>query len=99
MSKRCPQPGTPDRGRFSANRATDAVLRLLRGKDREALSRKLGVTAATLSSWRDAFLRGGRASLKSRPATTGTRRSPGCAPRSASCAVQGHGWRPVQGHG
>ncbi len=29
-----------------------AVLRLLRGEDLEALSRELGVTAATLSRWR-----------------------------------------------
>src|SRR5579872_2876134 len=58
----------PDRGRFSASRKTDAVLRLLRGEDLETLSRELGVTAATLSSWREAFLEGGKASLKSRPA-------------------------------
>ena len=56
-----------DRGRFSANRRTDAVLRLLRGEDLDTLSRELGVVAATLSSWRDAFLDGGKASLKSRP--------------------------------
>ena len=57
-----------DRGRFSAPRKTEAVLRLLRGEDLEILSRELGVTAATLSSWRDSFLDGGKASLKSRPA-------------------------------
>jgi transposase-like protein len=32
-------------------------------------SRALGVTAATLSAWRDAFLAGGEASLATRPAT------------------------------
>jgi transposase len=57
-----------DRGRFSAQRKTDAVLRLLRGEDLEALSRELGVTAATLSAWREDFLDGGKAALKSRPA-------------------------------
>jgi transposase-like protein len=57
-----------DRGRFSARRKTDAVLRLLRGEDLELLSRELGVIAATLSSWRDEFLAGGQAALKSRPA-------------------------------
>jgi transposase-like protein len=57
-----------DRGRFSARRKTDAVLRLLRGEDLEFLSRELGVTAATLSGWRDDFLVGGQAALKSRPA-------------------------------
>ena len=35
--------------------------------DLELLSRELGVTAAELSGWRDAFLAGGEASLKSRP--------------------------------
>src|SRR5512135_3447355 len=58
----------PNRGRFSAHRKTDAVVRLLRGEDLEARSRELGVTAATLSAWRGAFLDGGRAALKSRPA-------------------------------
>ena len=44
------------------------VLRLLRGEDLEMVSRSLGVTAATLSGWRDAFLAAGEASLASRPA-------------------------------
>jgi hypothetical protein len=57
-----------DRGRFSAKRKTDAVLRLLRGEDLELLSRELGVTAATLSGWRDDFLAAGQTALKSRPA-------------------------------
>ncbi len=56
-----------ERGRFSAKRKTEAVLRLLRGEDLETTSRQLGVTAAPLSSWRDAFLDGGTAALKSRP--------------------------------
>src|SRR5262245_46256351 len=60
-------PNSGDRGRFSAKRKTDAVLRLLRGEDLELMSRELGVTAATLSSWRDDFLAGGHAALKSRP--------------------------------
>ena len=45
-----------DRGRFSARRKTDTVLRILRGEGLELLSRELGVTAATLSGWRDDFL-------------------------------------------
>src|SRR5262245_54027611 len=57
-----------ERGRFSSRRKTDAVLRLLRGESLELLSRELGVTAATLSNWRDDFLAGGQAALKSRPA-------------------------------
>jgi transposase-like protein len=45
-----------------------AVLWLLRGEDLETLSRELGVTAATLSGWRDQFLEGGAADLKAREA-------------------------------
>ena len=55
-------------GRMSRQRKRDAVLRLLRGEDLETVSRSLGVTAATLSGWRDAFLAAGEASLASRPA-------------------------------
>ena len=51
-------------GRMSRKR--DAVLRLVRGEDLETVSRGLGVTAATLSGWRDAFLSGGEASLATR---------------------------------
>src|SRR3954454_23480382 len=60
--------GPAPRRRMSARRKQDAVLRLLRGEDLELVSRGLGVTAAELSGWRDAFLAGGEASLKSRPA-------------------------------
>jgi hypothetical protein len=45
-SRRQDVPATQDRG----------VLRLLRGEELEAISRGLGVTAATLGRWRDAFL-------------------------------------------
>ena len=60
-------PTSGERGRFSSQRKTTTVLRLLRGEDLELVSRELGVTAATLSGWRDAFLAGGQAALKSRP--------------------------------
>ena len=56
------------RRRMSAKRKQSAVLRLLRGEDLELLSRELGVTAAELSAWRDAFLAAGEAALKTRPA-------------------------------
>jgi hypothetical protein len=56
-----------ERGRFSSPRRTTAVLRPLRGEDLELLSRELGVPAATLAGWRDDFLAGGQAALKSRP--------------------------------
>jgi transposase len=54
-------------GRMSRQRKTAAVLRLLRGEDLETVSRSLGVTAATLSGWREAFLAAGEASLSTRP--------------------------------
>ena len=53
---------------MSARRKQGAVLRLLRGEDLELLSRELGVTAAELTAWRDAFLAAGEAALKTRPA-------------------------------
>src|SRR5437660_9132581 len=56
------------RRRMSAGRKREAVLRLLRGEDLELVSRNLGVTAAELSGWREAFLAAGEASLRSRPA-------------------------------
>src|SRR3954468_24085841 len=50
-------------GRLSRQRKRDAVLRLLRGEDLEALSRALGATAATLTGWQDTFVAAGEASL------------------------------------
>ena len=82
MSGKKQQPGSPqggrrptggdpgrERGRFSSRRKMDAVLRLLRGEELDAISRDLGVTAATLSSWRDEFLAAGQSGLKTRNAT------------------------------
>ena len=60
--------GPAPRRRMSAGRKREAVLRLLRGEDLELVSRELGVTAAELSGWREAFLAAGEVSLKSRPA-------------------------------
>src|SRR3954465_14309223 len=54
-------------GRMSRQRKRDAGLRLLRGEDLETVSRLLGVTAATLTTWRDAFLAAGEAALAARP--------------------------------
>src|SRR3954468_19652992 len=60
---------TPEpRRRMSAGRKRDAGLGVLRGEDLELFSGELGVTAAELSGWRDAFLAAGEASLRSRPA-------------------------------
>jgi transposase-like protein len=60
--------GAREAGRFSARRKTDAILRMLRGEPLDTLARELGVTAATLAHWREEFLAGGQAALKSRPA-------------------------------
>ena len=60
-------PGLGRSGRMSRQRKVAAVLRLLRGEDLELVSRSLGVTAATLSGWRDAFVAAGEASLATRP--------------------------------
>lgn len=53
-------------GRMSRRRKAAAVMRLLRGEDLETVSRALGVTAATLTFWRDAFLTAGEAALATR---------------------------------
>ena len=61
-----PESGRRGKGRWSAKRKVAVVLELLRGEDMESLSRKYAITAATLSSWRDAFLASGEAGLKIR---------------------------------
>ncbi len=58
----------PERGRGSARRKMEVVLHILRGEPLDALSRDLGVTAATLAQWRDRFLAAGQAGVRSRPA-------------------------------
>ncbi|WP_158620010.1 transposase [Corallococcus sicarius] len=58
MKKQQKQGRTAERGRFSAKRKKEAVLRLLKGEELDALSRELGVTAAVLSEWREKFLAG-----------------------------------------
>ena len=65
MAKRAKE----DRGRFTAKRKAEAVKRLLKGEDLDTLSRELGVTAATVSAWHDAFMAGAEANLKSRDPT------------------------------
>ena len=54
------------RGQWSSRRKVSVVIDLLRGADLETLSRQYGVTAATISGWRDVFLASGEAGLKSR---------------------------------
>ena len=53
-------------GRWSAKRKVSVVLELLHGADLESTSRKYRVTAATVTEWRDRFLAGGEAGLKTR---------------------------------
>jgi transposase-like protein len=57
-----------ERGRFSAQRKMEAVLRVLHGEPLDVVSRELGVTGGTLTGWRDRFLAGAQTALKSRPA-------------------------------
>ena len=61
-----PETGRGGKGRWSAKRKTSVVLELLRGADLESASRRYGVTAATLTEWRDAFLAAGAEALKVR---------------------------------
>lgn len=53
--------------RMTVRRKQEAVLRVLRGEPLETVARELSVTAADLSGWRERFLEGGAASLRSRP--------------------------------
>lgn len=55
-----------ERGRFSSRKKMEVVLRVLRGED--LVSREAGITAATVSEWRDQFVASGQAGLKSRDA-------------------------------
>ena len=55
-----------ERQRWSARRKQEIVLRLLRGESLDALSREINQPAVVLSQWRDEFLAGGLAALKSR---------------------------------
>ena len=70
--------------RMTAGRKRDALLRVLRGEPLEIVARELAVTAADLSGWRDAFLDAARRRCGRGRVTTGTQRSTGCGPRSAS---------------
>ena len=55
----------PER-RFSAQRKLAAATRLLRGEPLETVARKLNVTVARLSGWRDRALLGAEAAMKER---------------------------------
>jgi predicted RNase H-like nuclease (RuvC/YqgF family) len=53
--------------RFSARQKTEVVLRLLRGEALDLLSRELGIPAARLATWREAFLAAGQEAMKIHP--------------------------------
>ena len=53
--------------RFSAQKKTEVVLRLLRGETLDLLSRELGIPAARVATWREAFLDAGQEALKKQP--------------------------------
>jgi hypothetical protein len=53
--------------RFSARQKTEVVLRLLRGEPLDLVSRALGIPAARLTAWREAFLDAGQDGLKTPP--------------------------------
>src|SRR6187397_889021 len=81
-------------GRMSRQRKRDAVVRLLRGEDLEILSRALGVTAATLTGWRDTFVAAGEASLATRPPMARRWRPSGSKPNWARCCLSASCWMP-----
>jgi transposase-like protein len=53
--------------RFSAQKKTEVVLRLLRGEALDLVSRELGIPAARLTTWREAFLDAGQEAMKKQP--------------------------------
>jgi transposase-like protein len=61
------QNGWQKPARFSARQKTEIVLRLLRGEALDLVSRELGVPAARLATWREAFLAAGQDALKKPP--------------------------------
>jgi len=56
----------PAKGRWSARRKREVVLRLLRGESIDAISREIGVEIYRLEQWRERALEGMDANLKSR---------------------------------
>jgi transposase-like protein len=53
--------------RFSARQKIEVVLRLLRGEALDILARELGLPAARLAAWREAFLAAGQEAMKTHP--------------------------------
>jgi hypothetical protein len=53
--------------RFSAQKKTEVVLRLLRGEALDLLSRECEIPAARIAAWREAFLDAGQEAMKKHP--------------------------------
>jgi transposase-like protein len=62
--KKSPKPARQQR--WTVERKTEVVMRLLKGESLDAVSRDTKVSAAKLSEWRDAFIATGKTGLKSR---------------------------------
>ena len=62
-----PQNPRSTRGRFSAWRQRDAVLRLIRGEFLDVVACEIGVKAGTLAEWRERFMDGGLSGLTKQP--------------------------------
>ena len=60
----CPGPKAV---RFSAQKKTEVVLRLLRGEALDLVSRELQMPASRLVVWREAFLSSGQEAMKNQP--------------------------------
>ena len=52
--------------RWSSRRKSEVVIRLLRGESLDAVAREIGQPVTKLAEWRESFLRGGEAAMKSR---------------------------------
>jgi hypothetical protein len=94
--------GWPKPQRFSARQKTEVVLRLWRGEPRDLLSRELGIPAARLTTWREAFLDAGQVALKKQPRDSRDRElghlreKLGEATMARECCVRkSGGWRPA----
>jgi hypothetical protein len=61
--------------RFSAQNKTAVVLRLLRGEALDLLSRALGVPAARITTWREAFRDAGQEAMPHHPLASRDRES------------------------
>ena len=62
-----PQKSRSTRGRYSAQRKRDAVLRLIRGEALDIVAREIGVKPSTLAEWREQFMESALSGLTKKP--------------------------------